>query len=272
MTAALPAHLTEAEVAAYRERGIVVPGWRLPAERLARLRAALERVIAANPGLRPETLISAHIAEGGREGVRGDSEFLRLACDPDILGMVAQLIGPDLVLWGCQIFCKPGGDGREVPWHQDGHYWPIRPLATCTAWVAIDDSRVENGCLRVIPGSHRAGLHEHLQDDRPLLALDRTIVPQAMAGSPPFDVELPAGALSLHDVHLIHGSAPNRSPRRRAGVALRYMPAAARFDRTLFQPRTTAGGLAVDFATRPLWLVAGRDVAGNGPFAPLPAG
>jgi ectoine hydroxylase-related dioxygenase (phytanoyl-CoA dioxygenase family) len=53
------------------------------------------------------------------------------------------------------VFCKPAVIGHEVPWHQDGQYWPIRPRATVTAWIALD-----NGCMRVIPGSHRmGGLH-----------------------------------------------------------------------------------------------------------------
>ena len=69
------------------------------------------------------------------------------------------------------------GDGMEVPWHQDGHYWPIRPLATCTAWVALDDSTVENGCLRVIAGSHREqSLLEHERDNREGLVLNRKVL------------------------------------------------------------------------------------------------
>jgi ectoine hydroxylase-related dioxygenase (phytanoyl-CoA dioxygenase family) len=260
------------EIDAYREQGVVVPRWRLPPDRLAGLRAALDQVIADNPGVRPEQLISAHIARGSAEHVKGSDEFLRFACDPEIVRLVTPLIGPDVILWGCQVFCKPAGDGREVPWHQDGQYWPIRPLATCTLWLALDDSRVENGCLRVIPGSHRGRiLYPHTTDDRPDLALDRAIDPAALDGVAPLDIELPAGALSLHDVYLIHGSAPNRSTRRRAGLALRYMPTSSLFDRSLFPPRTTPGGLTVDFLHRPLWLVSGRDVDGrNGPFASLP--
>jgi phytanoyl-CoA dioxygenase PhyH len=267
-----PPGLDADEIDAYREQGVVVPRWRLSPARLAGLRAALDQVIADNPGVRPEQLISAHIARDSAEGVKGSDEFLRLACDPDLVGLVTPLIGPDVLLWGCQVFCKPGGDGREVPWHQDGQYWPIRPLATCTLWLALDDSRVENGCLRVIPGSHRGRvLHPHATDERPDLALDRAVDPAALGGDPPLDVELPAGALSLHDVYLIHGSAPNRSTRRRAGLALRYMPTSSLFDRAMFQPRTTPGGLTVDFVHRPLWLVSGRDVDGrNGPFSPLP--
>ena len=148
------ARLTQVEKARYREEGYVVPGFRLAADRVAEMRGALERLIAANPGVRPEKLVSAHL-EHGAEGVKGVRDFLELARDPELVELIAGAIGEDVILWGCQVFCKPAGDGLETPWHQDGHYWPIRPLATCTAWIALDASTRENGCLRVIPGSHR---------------------------------------------------------------------------------------------------------------------
>ena len=90
--------------------------------------------------------------------------------------MVEAPIGPDVILWGCRIFCKPGGDGLEVPWHQDGHYLPIRPLATCTVWLALDRSDVGNGCLRVTPPSAQSGYQVDFST-RPLWLLrgkDRT--------------------------------------------------------------------------------------------------
>ncbi|MEQ8354865.1 MAG: phytanoyl-CoA dioxygenase family protein [Kiloniellaceae bacterium] len=265
------AELSAQEVAAYQRDGILIPNYRLPAAQLAGLRAALDAVIAANPSVRPEQLVSAHIAHNdergaNEEGVRGHSAFLEIARDPDLLDLVAQVIGEDIVLWGCHIFCKPGGDGREVPWHQDGHYWPIRPLANCTLWLALDDSRVENGCLRVIPGSHRGNtLHPHLREERPGLALNQTIDPALMDEAEALDVELEAGQFSLHDVHLIHGSNPNRSPKRRAGVAIRYMPATSHFDRGIFEVGAQSG-LHVDFATRPLWLLRGVDRSGRNDF------
>jgi ectoine hydroxylase-related dioxygenase (phytanoyl-CoA dioxygenase family) len=57
---------------------------------------------------------------------------------------------------GSQVFCKPPVTGKAIPWHQDGQYWPIRPIATCSVWIALDDATPENGCMRYIPGSHKA--------------------------------------------------------------------------------------------------------------------
>ena len=255
--------LTSEERAAHQRDGIVVPAFRLPEDELAALGAAVGAVLAANPGKRPEKLVSAHIAEGGPEGVKGHATFMALARDPRILDMVAQVIGPDIILWGAHLFCKPAGDGQAVPWHQDGHYWPIRPLATVSVWVALDDSLPENGCLRVIPGSHAERRHyPHRQVDGSNLALDRALTPDSFEEGEARDVVLEAGQMSLHDVYLLHGSAANTSTRRRAGIALRYMPASSLFDREMTTPNTTPG-LKTAFATRPIWLLRGEDRAGN---------
>jgi ectoine hydroxylase-related dioxygenase (phytanoyl-CoA dioxygenase family) len=77
------------------------------------------------------------------EGVRGSRAFLDLARDPEIVELVSGVLGEDLILWGCHVFCKPAAEGYETPWHQDGHYWPIRPLANCTVWVALEESSRE---------------------------------------------------------------------------------------------------------------------------------
>jgi hypothetical protein len=261
-----PAALSPGEIERYRDSGIVVPRYRLPTERIDALRATLDRLIAENPAVRPERLISVHIEGENGEGVRGSRDFLALARDPGILDLVAQLIGPDIILWGCQIFCKPGGDGMEVPWHQDGHYWPIRPLATCTVWVALDASTVANGCLRVIPGSHRGkALYEHMREDRDDVVLNQAVKPGAFDPGTALDIELAPGEMSLHDVHLIHGSNANRSPQRRAGIAIRYMPASSLFDRGLMV-RSAASGYTVDFTTRPIWLLRGVDRTGRNDF------
>lgn len=259
------ARLSAEEKDLYRDEGYVVPQWRLPQARVDAMRAALDRVIAANPGVRPERLVSAHL-ENGSEGVRGSRDFLDLARDPELVELISDAIGDDVILWGCQVFCKPGGDGLETPFHQDGHYWPIRPLATCTAWIALDPSTRENGCLRVVPGSHKSKkLYSHLREDRADLVLTQRISDPAFDERNAIDVELEPGQMSLHDVYMIHGATVNRSPQRRAGVAIRYMPGTSVMERNLMKP-TDASGYFVDFSTRPLWLLRGRDRTGRNDF------
>ncbi len=264
------AYLSPAEIEQYQREGWLVPQWRLPAPKVAAMREALDELLRRNPGVRPEKLVSAHVARASGdngEGVRGVSDFLDLARDPTIVDHVAELIGDDVILWGAHVFCKPAGEGYETPWHQDGHYWPIRPLATCTAWVALEPSTRANGCLRVVPGSHRdKALHPHLHEDRTDLTLQQRMADGCFDEAQALDIELQPGQMSLHDIYMIHGAAANTSAQRRTGVALRYMPASSHFDRRL-KPVDGKTGVAVNFARRPLWLVKGVDACGLNDFS-----
>ena len=228
--------------------------------------SALDALLRDNPGVRPEKLVSAHVEGDNGEGVRGSRAFLDLARDPEIVELVSGVLGDDVILWGCHVFCKPPAEGYETPWHQDGHYWPIRPLANCTVWVALEESSVENGCLRVIPRSHIGQqLHAHLHEDRSDLTLNQRLAAGSFEETSAVDIELQPGQMSLHDIYMIHGAKANRSTKRRTGVALRYMPATSVFERNL-RPSDGKTGVAVDFAKRPLWLVRGVDRSGSNDF------
>jgi hypothetical protein len=258
--------LSASEIANYHDQGWVKPQFRLSDARVSFMRDALDDLIRCNPGVRPEKLVSAHIEGDNGEGVRGSAAFLDLARDREIVDLVSGVIGEDVVLWGCHVFCKPAEDGYETPWHQDGHYWPMRPLANCTVWVALEASTRENGCLRVIPGSHRPrALYDHLHEDRTDLTLNQRMSPGTFDESLAVDIELEPGEMSLHDVYMIHGARANTSTLRRTGVALRYMPATSLFRRDL-KPADGKTGVAVNFASRPLWLLKGVDRTGQNDF------
>jgi ectoine hydroxylase-related dioxygenase (phytanoyl-CoA dioxygenase family) len=259
------ARLNDEEIARYRREGWVVPRFRLPPARIAAMVEALEMLLRQNPGVRPEKLVSAHIEGDNGEGVRGSRAFLDLARDPEIVELVSGVLGDDVILWGCHVFCKPAVEGYETPWHQDGHYWPIRPLANCTVWVALEPSTIENGCLRVIPRSHaQQRLYEHLHEDRTDLTLNQRLAHVDEAAA--VDIELQPGEMSLHDVYMIHGARANASGKRRTGAALRYMPSTSVFERNL-NPVDGQSGVPVNFARRPLWLVKGRDRSGRNDFS-----
>ncbi|RST51370.1 phytanoyl-CoA dioxygenase family protein [Variovorax sp. MHTC-1] len=260
------ARLSAQEIAHYQAEGWVIPQFRLPPARVAQMREALDALIRNNPGVRPEKLVSAHVEGDNGEGVRGSRQFLELAMDPEIVELVSGVIGEDVVLWGCHVFCKPAAEGYETPWHQDGHYWPIRPLANCTVWVALEESTIENGCLRVIPRSHLGGvLHPHLHEDRDDLTLNQRMAAGSFDEAQAVDLELQPGQVSLHDVYMIHGAKANTSDKRRTGVALRYMPSTSVFERNL-RPADGKTGVAVNFAKRPLWLLKGVDRSGRNDF------
>lgn len=256
------AALAPDERRAYRERGLVRPAFRLDPSTVVGLRALLDATLDATPGQRPESLVCPHI-----EGMNGlaktlTDRWLEACSRPDILDMVEEVIGPDIILWGSQLFCKPAGTGLSVPWHQDGHFWPIRPLATCTVWIALDDVDAENGGMMFVPGSHRTReLYPHAEQPSEESALNAELVPEHVDLARAEVDDLPAGGLSLHDVYLIHGSEPNRSARRRAGFVIRYMPATSHYDRE----KARAGSNIVDtrLADRPLFLMRGEDWTGK---------
>src|SRR5258706_1116313 len=135
--------LTQQEIEHYRERGYVIPDFRLPDPLLARLKEGLDGLLATYTDVAQEDLANPHMlppTEGSEI-----NPFMSAARHPVLLDMIEQLIGPDIILWITRVLCKPAVKGREVPWHQDGEYWPMRPLATCSAWVAIDPVSPVNG-------------------------------------------------------------------------------------------------------------------------------
>jgi len=187
----------------------------------------------------------------------------KVAANPALTAMAADAMATEnVILWGCQVFCKSARTGRAVPWHQDGQYWPIEPLRACTVWVALDDSTAENGALRVIPGTHREGELTHQLREDPEAALNVAISPESLGPerlARAHVVELSAGEVSIHEAMLVHGSEPNRSGRRRAGMACHYMPAECLFRRDVRKFADQEGGLKLDYATRPLLVVRGRN-------------
>ena len=202
-------------------------------------------------GRRPEHLDAPHIA---------DPRFLKLCAHPSILDAVEPFIGPNIVLFASQIICKAKGDGLEVPWHQDGIYWDLEPMNVITLWLAIDESTVENGCMRVVPGTHTRGPIEHVEIENPQTkVLHRGIPAREFDASKWVDCVLPPGGASFHAPYLIHGSAPNRSTKRRCGYTMRLMPPETKLLRD--------GPLAKWFANHPIYLLRGRDKAGVNSYA-----
>jgi len=253
--------LSADEVAAYRRDGFVVPEYRLPPDRLARLQGAMERLLADNPERADEPMICPHVPGSGAQALKAGPEWREVALDPAIVEMAAALQGQDLILWGSALFYKPAREGKATPFHRDGRYWPIRPLATTSAWVAVWDSRAENGCLRCLPGSHRAqATGKHFTAGRDDLLIQETLDPSEYDEAVARDVELSAGQMVLFDVFTIHGSRRNEGRTPRAGYALRFMPATSRYEHDGAERREHVGNF---HHLRPLILARGQDRAGN---------
>jgi len=136
-----------------------------------------------------------------------------------------QLHGPGLVLDYDQLLAKrPGKSDAVFEWHQDQAYWPVFPDSrTATLWLAVDDSTLENGCMRFVPGSQRGPLRPH----RPL-AGDRGRSHTLLTDVDPLrdevrPVPIRRGDVTVHDERVLHGSGGNRSTgwRRAYVVAFR---------------------------------------------------
>lgn len=247
--------LTEKQLSFYRENGYVIPDYRLPDSILCEISDAHNHLIEHQPQFIDfcSTLLAS------------DMCFLNFARNTEILNCVSQLLGDDIILWNESFFSKPAKTGSTTPWHQDGEYWPIRPLATCTVWIAVDDSNIENGCLRVIPGSHKnKRLLEHELNEDPDLSLPLELKKSEFDEKQAHDIILEAGQMSIHDVYLAHGSKANRSNKSRRGLTLRFMPATSVYDRDIERQNRQNGTSTAP--ERSLFLMRGIDRSGNNDF------
>lgn len=244
--------LTLQQLTHYREQGFVIPDFRLPDSTIQSIKDDFDRFLERYPEFRQNCAALLIY----------DTAFLNYARNADILDMVSQILGEDIAIWNSSYFGKPAHDGKRVPWHQDGRYWPIRPLASCSVWIAIDDSNTENGCLRVIPGSHKPGkLFKHENNPSDDLVLSLEILDSEFDESAAADIVLESGQISLHDVFLVHGSEPNTSGTPRRGLTLRFFPTTSVYDRdiekweqprSLFLMRGTDQSKRNDFVVKPL--------------------
>ena len=244
----MPKLLREEQLAHYDREGYVFPFPVLEMGEVADLRARLE----------------AFEAEGGGplEGAQRSKTHLifkwvdDLMRDRRILDGVEDLIGPDILCWNAIFWIKEAQSPSFVSWHQDLNYWGLDAKDLVTAWVALSPAGVENGCMRVLPGSHHGEAlpHSDTFHDNNLLTRGQEI--QDVDEGKAVAMALAPGEMSLHNVRLAHASGPNGSPDRRIGISFHYMP-------------TRARQLACDWDSAAL--VRGEDRYGHFALAPAPS-
>lgn len=249
-------HATPEEVQFYRQNGYLKFGQIFTDEELSALRQHVDEMIAALPqGKRPEAMDVPHFE---------DPWLFRYLTHPRVLDVIQDFIGPDIILWSSHFIAKPGGDGRAVPWHTDGAYWRtlLVPMEVITLWLAVDESTRENGCMRVIPGSHRqpaVSMDAYEPVDPSKNVFGAELKQELIDASIAVDLELKVGDCHFHDAWTVHNSAPNVSPRRRCGYTMRYMPA-----HVVFHPDDWA-------RNHRIYLVRGEDrTGGQNAYAPVP--
>ena len=153
-----------------------------------------------------------------------------LATHPKILAHAERILGPNIVLWAMVFWYKEPHNSKFIPWHQDGSYWPMEPRINLTAWVALGPTFRENGCLRLISGSHRQwldGQHQRLDRDS---AFGHGLTAAQVDESSALDLEMAPGEAVFFNEAILHSSDANSSDRPRLAYAVRFTTPEVRFD------------------------------------------
>lgn len=212
----MSASLTTAEINRYEQDGVLAPIPVLPAEAVARYRAAFEDLVERLGGSPEAVQLSlTHLFF---------SWAYELVTHPKVLDAVEGVLGPDIVVWSSSWFPKKPRDPGYISFHQDGTYWGLDSTQVSTAWIALTPSTPESGCMRVVPGTHSGKIYPHVETHAADNMLTRgQEVQYDIPETDVLDVALQPGEMSLHHVNIIHGSNPNRSDLQRIGFAVRYM-------------------------------------------------
>jgi ectoine hydroxylase-related dioxygenase (phytanoyl-CoA dioxygenase family) len=244
--------IREAERRRYVEDGFFVRESVFGAIELEAFRDAAERVVAlAADAARKADELSAYAIDGNRyveaaratiqfehaEGSRTirviepfhhlDPVFDRLLADPRIVAPVGGILDAERVaLWTDKLNLKRPREGSGFRWHQDSPYWS-HACSHCdrlpNVMLTLDDADRDNGCFRLVPGSHRKGFLPGLADGTRLGPLFTD--PAHFDARRQWLAEVPAGSLIFFDAHIVHGSEPNRSDRARRAIVATYQPA-----------------------------------------------
>ena len=224
------------EVRSFHERGyLVVHNAFTPAETREGLQGLVDLIDGRNPdfdGLQFENAVLDRLnqlsSEERQDAVRKlfyftdyDARLKALVEHPKLLTALRRLISEDeLTMFQDMALIKPPRIGREKPWHQDMAYFNLPLSATVVgAWIALDEATLENGCMMVIPGSHKRGAVIHFKR-RDWQICDTDVLNDGAVAVP----LKPGGCLFFHGL-IHHGSPANRSDRRRRAVQFHYCAA-----------------------------------------------
>jgi phytanoyl-CoA hydroxylase len=231
--------LTVEQIEQYRRSGFVNGGPVLDDLTVEILQAEVLRVIAEreNESI-PQPVRVANLSSDPAFPIwqivniwQASAPFQALISNPKIVAMALELSGAnELRIWHDQIQYKPKEKGGRLHWHQDSPLWPtLQPKdAQISAWVALDDADAENGCMFMVPGSHRWGNRQQMLDQIP----QGSPLPNEVDGQPLHIIMCPVKKGSVHFHHGLtwHGSGPNHSSRPRRAIAIHFMTERTRFD------------------------------------------
>lgn len=230
----MPIKLTNAQVEDYHDKGYIVVEGVLSPEKLAKLREETDKIIAAASAVTENDALydleDSHSASNPR--VRRIKEpyhhvpyFWDLAKDTDVTDIVAQLVGPNVRVYGGKMNMKAAGYGAPVEWHQDWAFYPHTNDDVLATGMLLDDCDEANGPLMVVPGSHKGPVYDHHNDGTFCGAFDPD--EQKVDLSSAEKLMGPAGSMTIHHVRAVHGSALNTSNRQRRLLLTEYAAADA---------------------------------------------
>lgn len=213
--------LTHAQLADYDELGFLHSIPVLSSAEVRRFRAEVEQTCAAI-GDRVTRLDGPHL-------------YFRwaweLSTHPRVLDCMEQLIGPNILLKSTRLFYKFGQSPSFVGWHQDGITERVDQAFVPAIWLGLTEATAENGCLRVVPRSHRLGLVPHADRPNPSNLTTQGLTAQVEIDSP-HDIVMREGEMSLHHPLILHASNPNQSVESRIGFSATYSTPALTTSRT----------------------------------------
>ena len=245
MTTSIQPRLTSEQLASYGGEGFLIYNQPVfESEKFDKLKNYFEAMLAELPAdVRPESMDVPHFTH---------PRLFEWLFDDDVLDLVQPILGPDIALFSSHFICKPRGNGKRVPWHEDSSYWRsmLSPMEVVTVWLAIDPSRRENGCMWIIPRTHDNGFSDYDPVDPVKNVFPTEIRASQRDTSKAVPCELEPGQASLHDGRIMHGSEPNTSAVRRCGYTMRYISTRTKFD-------------DAKHPYHQLYLARGRDHAGN---------
>ena len=226
-----PEAITDAHVDRYRRDGFLAVANIFTPEEVADAKDGLGRLMSGGvpdfEGItfEPGTDLSRLTTSEEREPfvrkvwrfTKHEARLAAAAENPRLLAVCRRLVDAEVKLVQDMALLKPAFRGSEKPWHQDAAYFRIEPAdGVIGTWTALDPATAENGCMHLIPGSHRTGPVPHYHDRDCQLPDDVVAVEEDVMAP------LPPGATLFFHGLLHHGTPPNQSAARRWALQFHY--------------------------------------------------
>ncbi len=234
-------HLSEAAIRQYHEQGYVAGPRVLDDDQLERIRDRIQGILDRRIPF-PDQLLGETVDRSSARGqlpsvkvvniFRHDPFFLEVIENAAIGSLAHDLFEGPVRIWEDQMIYKPPFDANAVlGWHRDYTYWDhVGPADMGTCWIAIDDATIDNGCMHVIPGSHKWNYDYQRDDvdgDDPNWPMRSENVPDG-ADLTEVPCEVMAGHCHFHHCRLLHGSYGNRTDNPRRSYIMHVMPGTTR--------------------------------------------